>query len=134
LNIDGIEEGRAMMQPNQPPPETSAKGSGNTWAIVLAGGEGSRLRSLTKTESGVAVPKQYCSLRGGDSLLFEALERARSVASPEHILTVVSQAHRCWWEPALSAMAQIGIVVQLRNCGTRQWHLVAAAVYPGTGS
>jgi mannose-1-phosphate guanylyltransferase len=107
-----------MMQPNQPPPETSAKGSGNTWAIVLAGGEGSRLRSLTKTESGVAVPKQYCSLRGGDSLLFEALERARSVASPEHILTVVSQAHRCWWEPALSAMAQIGIVVQPRNCGT----------------
>ncbi|MGD0492781.1 MAG: sugar phosphate nucleotidyltransferase [Steroidobacteraceae bacterium] len=99
-------------------PESSMKGSGNTWAIVLAGGEGSRLHSLTRMESGIAVPKQYCSLRGGDSLLVEALERAASVASAEHIVTVVSQGHRRWWEPALSAMPHIGIAVQPRNCGT----------------
>lgn len=92
--------------------------SGNTWAIVLAGGEGSRLHELTRMDSGVAVPKQFCSLRGGDSLLHDALKRAGSVASPEHIVTVVSQAHRRWWEPALSAMPQAGIIVQPRNCGT----------------
>jgi hypothetical protein len=38
---------------------------GNTWAIVLAAGEGSRLRSLTTTALGVAIPKQFCSLKGG---------------------------------------------------------------------
>ena len=56
--------------------------SGNTWAIVLAGGEGSRLHGLTMTALGVAVPKQFCSLRGGRSLLSEALKRAEAVAPP----------------------------------------------------
>jgi len=41
---------------------------GNTWAIVLAGGDGSRLRSLTTTALGV-VPKQFRSLRGGRDVL-----------------------------------------------------------------
>jgi mannose-1-phosphate guanylyltransferase len=92
--------------------------SGNTWAIVLAGGEGRRLHSLTTTTAGVAVPKQFCSLRGGDSLLLEALKRAESVASPEYICTVVSQHHRRWWDPALSAMLKTNIVVQPQNRGT----------------
>jgi mannose-1-phosphate guanylyltransferase len=90
----------------------------NTWAIVLAGGEGSRLHSLTTTALGVAVPKQFCSLRGGKSLLLEALERAESVASPEHICAVVSQPHAQWWGPALSAMPRVKIIVQPSNCGT----------------
>jgi mannose-1-phosphate guanylyltransferase len=90
----------------------------NTWAIVLAGGEGSRLRSLTTTALGVSVPKQFCSLRGGNSLLLEALKRAEAVASPEHICTVVSQQHRVWWDPALSAVPEANVIVQPRNCGT----------------
>lgn len=90
----------------------------NTWAIVLAGGEGSRLRSLTTTSWGVAVPKQFCSLRGGTSLLLEALKRAEAVAPSEHICTVVSQQHRGWWDPALSAVPKANVIVQPRNCGT----------------
>jgi mannose-1-phosphate guanylyltransferase len=92
--------------------------SGNTWAIVLAGGKGSRLRSLTTTPSGVAIPKQFCSPQGGCSLLHEALKRAESVASPERILAVVSQQHRRWWGPGLSALPKANIIVQPRNCGT----------------
>src|SRR5271167_2742896 len=37
----------------------------DTWAIVLAGGDGVRLRSLTIDSRGRPVPKQYCSLFGG---------------------------------------------------------------------
>lgn len=91
---------------------------GNTWAIVLAGGEGSRLHSLTTTALGVAVPKQFCSLRGGASLLHDALKRAESIASPKHICAVVSQRHRRWWHSALAGMPAANIVVQPRNCGT----------------
>ena len=54
----------------------------NTWAIVPAGGEGRRLHGVTTTALGVAVPKQFCSLRGGNSLLLEALKRAEAVADP----------------------------------------------------
>lgn len=91
---------------------------GNIWVIVLAGGDGSRLHSLTTTSAGVAVPKQFCSLRGGDSLLLEALKRAESVASSEHICTVVAQQHRRWWDCALSTTPKANIIVQPRNCGT----------------
>jgi len=91
--------------------------SGNTWAIVLAGGEGRRLHSLT-TAFGVAVPKQFCSLRGGRSLLHEALKRAESVASPEHVCAVVAQQHRRWWDSALSGIPKANVIVQPRNCGT----------------
>ena len=85
---------------------------------MLAGGEGSRLHSLTTTALGVAIPKQFCSLQGGCSLLHDALKRAESVASPERICAVVSQQHRRWWGPGLSAVPKGNIIVQPRNCGT----------------
>jgi len=64
--------------------------SSNAWAIVLAGGEGSRLHGLTADASGVAVPKQYCSLTGGQSLLIDTVQRAASVVEPNHICVVVA--------------------------------------------
>jgi mannose-1-phosphate guanylyltransferase len=60
------------------------------WAVVLAGGEGNRLRSLTVTPGGQTVPKQFCSLRGGASLLEETLWRAESVTQWRRMLTVVA--------------------------------------------
>jgi mannose-1-phosphate guanylyltransferase len=51
-------------------------------------------------------------------LLLEALKRAEVVASPKHICTVVSQQHRVWWDPALSAVPETNVIVQPRNCGT----------------
>ncbi len=42
--------------------------SGNTWAVVLAAGDGTRLASLTTDSAGKAVPKQFCSLTAGRSL------------------------------------------------------------------
>ena len=92
--------------------------SHKTWAIVLAGGEGTRLHGLTTDASGVAVPKQYCSLAGGQSLLIDTLQRAASVVEPSYICVVVAAQHRRWWEPICSRMPKSRIIVQPRNCGT----------------
>jgi mannose-1-phosphate guanylyltransferase len=89
----------------------------NTWALVLAAGEGSRLRALT-THGGVAVPKQFCSLRGGPSLLHEALLRAEAIAPRQRVLTIVAEQHRRWWEPALWTVPKHNVIVQPRNRGT----------------
>lgn len=89
-----------------------------TWAIVLAAGDGRRLHGLTTTDAGVAVPKQYCSLRGGASLLRHAMLRAESIARPDHVCAVVAAAHRQWWEPALQSGGRVEIVAQPRNRGT----------------
>jgi mannose-1-phosphate guanylyltransferase len=90
----------------------------NTWAIVLAAGEGRRLHSLTTTEGGVAIPKQYCSLRGGPSLLREALQRARTIASPGNVRIVVASHHKRWWDAELAAEPESNVIVQPSNRGT----------------
>jgi mannose-1-phosphate guanylyltransferase len=92
--------------------------SNNAWAIVLAGGEGSRLHGLTTDAAGVTVPKQFCSLSGGQSLLAETLQRAASVVEPERTCVVVGEQHRRWWEPMLSEMPKSNIIVQPSNRGT----------------
>ena len=61
------------------------------WAVVLAGGDGSRLSGLTRGPDGVVVPKQFCSLDGGPSLLQSAIDRAVSrCAASSGFITVIS--------------------------------------------
>jgi mannose-1-phosphate guanylyltransferase len=90
----------------------------NTWALVLAGGEGTRLRGLTRNVHGVVVPKQFCSLQGGPSLLQEALQRAATVAPMTRVCTVVAAQHRHWWTSMLSYLPERNIIVQPQNRGT----------------
>ena len=47
----------------------------HTWAVVLAGGKGMRLRDLTRHVYGEDRPKQYAVLTGGKSLLRQTLDR-----------------------------------------------------------
>jgi mannose-1-phosphate guanylyltransferase len=92
--------------------------SNHTWVVVLAAGEGTRLRRLTTNDSGDAIPKQYCSLRGGNTLLGDALVRAESVANPDHICVIVASQHRRWWQPLLADKPTPNIIVQPSNRGT----------------
>jgi mannose-1-phosphate guanylyltransferase len=92
--------------------------TGSTWAIVLAAGDGNRLRSLTTDTSGNAVPKQFCSLKGGQSLLAETLERALSITDRARTVAIVADAHQRWWSPVRAAIDGTNIVTQPRNRGT----------------
>jgi mannose-1-phosphate guanylyltransferase len=90
----------------------------HTWGLVLAGGDGSRLAGLTRNVHGVIVPKQFCSLQGGPSLLQEALQRAAMVASMQRVCTVVAAQHRQWWTSMLGPLPARNIIVQPHNRGT----------------
>jgi len=90
----------------------------NRWALVLAAGSGTRLQSLTADASGASVPKQFCSLNGGPSLLEEALERAAVAACPEQTIVVVAAEHRRHWQHALTDLRPHNVIVQPRNRGT----------------
>ena len=57
--------------------------SKSVWALVLAGGEGKRLRVLTTQPCGTAVPKQFCSLGGERWLIDEAIARAAALVHIE---------------------------------------------------
>ncbi len=98
---------------------------GGTWALVLAGGEGSRLRALTTTPNGVVVPKQFCSLRRGPSLLTQSLIRAGTVAPTIQTCAVVASQHRWWWELPLGYLPRENVFVQPENRGTAHGVLLA---------
>jgi len=88
------------------------------WSLVLAGGAGKRLQSLTTDAHGVSIPKQYWSLDGDKSLLGLALSRARRVAPRSRIATVVAAEHRRWWSSEVTGLFPTNVVVQPRNRGT----------------
>lgn len=88
------------------------------WAIVLAGGEGARMRPVMTEIYGIDIPKQYCAFNGEESLVRRTLRRAMTVTSRERVVTVVSAEHRKWWEPQLADLPHENIIVQPCNRGT----------------
>lgn len=73
--------------------------STDVWTIVLAGGAGRRLASVTG-----GVPKQFWRPRGTmPSLLDATLERLFRVNVPERTVSVVDAAHRQYLPPAPTA-------------------------------
>lgn len=88
------------------------------WTIVLAGGSGSRLRHLTSAGDGPSIPKQYCSVNGGPSLVRQSLNRARSLSGAERTVVVVSAEHRRWWSKEVGGLPTRNIIVQPCNRGT----------------
>jgi len=88
------------------------------WVVVLAAGEGRRVRALTTDASGASVPKQYCTFGGHKSMLRWALDRALGLVPPQRIVTVVAQEHRRWWKRDLSVIPAENVIVQPRDQGT----------------
>jgi mannose-1-phosphate guanylyltransferase len=94
------------------------KAAGSTRAVVLAGGSGNRLRHLTTDARGVSVPKQYCSLDGGPSLLELAMRRAEQAVAHRSITAIVAQQHQQWWSESLADLTSDNLIVQPGNRGT----------------
>jgi mannose-1-phosphate guanylyltransferase len=94
--------------------------AGHNWALILAGGEGTRLQSLTRMASGIAVPKQFCSLGHSGSLLHDAVSRASLVTSSERTTVVVSEHHRRWWQGLDLRVPSRNVFSQPSNRGTAQ--------------
>lgn len=87
------------------------------WSIVLAAGSGSRLAELT-VAGGRHVPKQFCSLDYGPTLLEHAIARARAVTGLEHTVVVVATEHEEWWAPLARRHPEVTFVSQPCNRGT----------------
>jgi mannose-1-phosphate guanylyltransferase len=97
----------------------------HTWAVVLAAGEGKRLAALTADEMGRHVPKQFCSLHGGQSLFGLALTRASAIVPEDRVCAVVAKGHEHWWRQQPHAMHPGNLIVQPRNRGTGNGVLLA---------
>jgi mannose-1-phosphate guanylyltransferase len=87
-------------------------------AIILAGGEGTRLRSLTRKIYGAEVPKQFCPILGNETLWERTRQRAALSVAPEATVSVLTREHEPYFEPLCDGIAQQNLIVQPRNRGT----------------
>jgi mannose-1-phosphate guanylyltransferase len=88
------------------------------WALILAGGEGRRLRSLTETITGEPVPKQFCAVVGGETLLERTRRRAALAIPPARTLVVLTRRHERYYRSLVAAMPPHCAVVQPEDRGT----------------
>jgi mannose-1-phosphate guanylyltransferase len=96
----------------------SAHDSDRRWAVLLAGGDGSRLQSLTLRIAGDSRPKQFCSLIGGKSLLAQTRGRLESLFPVDRQLFVVTRAHAKYYGEELRDVDDSRIISQPLNRGT----------------
>jgi mannose-1-phosphate guanylyltransferase len=75
---------------------------GELWGVVLAGGEGIRLRPLTRVICGDERPKQYVALTGSRSLLQQTLDRVARRIPPDRTVVISAETHASYLAAAMA--------------------------------
>jgi len=88
------------------------------WAVILAGGDGSRLRPLTQLLTGDQRPKQFCRILGQATLLAETVERLSHTVDRASMIFVVRRQHEAFYRDDLQHVPASRIVDQPLNRGT----------------
>ena len=88
------------------------------WAIVLAGGEGVRLRPLVRELCGDERPKQFAKIVGSKSLLGHTLERVGLEIPPTRTVIVTCRAHSEYMAREFAEAPPHAVLVQPHDRGT----------------
>ena len=90
------------------------------WGVILAGGEGSRLRSLTQLISGDDRPKQFCRLWGTSTLLSRTRRRIEKYFPTRRTIFVLARSHeRFYREELVDVLSTCNFVDSDARCSAR---------------
>ena len=88
------------------------------WGVILSGGDGVRLRPLTRLLAGDDRPKQFCRLLGEKTLLTQTRDRVARTIQPDRTLFVLTKSHELFYAAELAEVSPAQTVVQPSNRGT----------------
>jgi len=96
-----------------------SSGSNHRWGVILAGGDGERLRRLTRFIAGDDRPKQFCPLlEGGRTLLEGTRNRINSAVAADRTFYVLTRNHQPFFGPELADVPDSRLIIQPSNRGT----------------
>ncbi|MCB1025824.1 MAG: hypothetical protein KDB79_15625 [Acidobacteria bacterium] len=108
---------------------TRSNGHGRC-AMILAGGDGTRLKALTRAISGDERPKQFCPILNNDTLLVQTRKRIRQNFKPENTYYILTKDHEKFYQPLLLDVSRQRKIIQSRNKGTAPAILVGLLKLP----
>lgn len=114
----GLDEGRRSRAGDALRFGGAKAGNGNRWAVILAGGDGTRLLPLTRELAGDERPKQFCSLLGSETLLDDTRRRVARAVDASRTLFALTRTHERFYEPLVADVPRRQLVEQPANAGT----------------
>ena len=91
---------------------------GQRWSIVLAAGEGTRVRDFLTQLCGGRGIKQFSAVLGGQTMLDRTLARVQMVVPRHRIIVVVSEDHRSEVRQQLAHWPAENVIFQPANRDT----------------
>lgn len=91
------------------------RSASNRWAVILAGGEGTRLKSFTRSITGDERPKQFAPVIGGQTLLDQTRTRVALSVPEDKTFVVVTKTHEQFYRHLTDSS---NLLVQPENKGT----------------
>jgi mannose-1-phosphate guanylyltransferase len=102
----------------------SPNASNNLWAVVMAGGDGLRLRPLVRSVCGDDRPRQFAPLLGAQSLLRQTLDRVAQLVPPRRTVVSATRPH-AEYLAAETLNPRVKVLLQPSDRGT-----AAGLLYP----
>jgi mannose-1-phosphate guanylyltransferase len=94
------------------------RATGSLWGLVLAGGEGVRLRALAHRLCGEERPKQYVAIFGDRTLLRQTLDRVALAIPASHTVVVTLRDHAPYFAGQWAGPEPPHLLVQPADRGT----------------
>lgn len=88
------------------------------FAVILAGGDGIRMREITRRLAGCETPKQFCAVLGKETLLETTRKRLALRFGSNAIFYCLTQAHDRFYNPILDGVHSRNKIIQPTNKGT----------------